>query len=82
MNVYTVESAAGNLTIEELGTVVTNINKEEYRVGLVNGELCVWAPEVGPADSVVMVDELVNNWGGSDEDLAQLVSEAKSLESI
>lgn len=80
MEAYTVDSSAGTLTVQPLGTVVTNVNNEEYRVGIINGELCIWAPEVGPADSLVLVSELPNNWGGDDNDLEQLISEAKEME--
>lgn len=80
MEAYTVDSAAGTLNIQPMGTVVTDINKEEYRVGVINGELCVWAPEVGPADSLVLVSELAQNWGGEEADLEQLVREAQALE--
>lgn len=79
MNVYTVSSETGTLEVNELGTVVTSTNNEEYRVGLINGELCIWAPEVGVVDSLVLVEDLANNWGGDESDLQQLVSEAQAL---
>lgn len=80
MKTYTVNSPAGILEVKELGSVTTNTNNEVYRVGLINGELCVWAPEVGVADSLVLVSELSHNWGGDESDLQQLISEAEAME--
>ena len=69
------------MEIQELGSFITPTNKEEYCIGFVNGYLCVWAPELGPEESLVLVDDLPNNWGGDDDgDLEALINAAREME--